>query len=465
MSLRFPSRPGVDSPNKQRLYYFCSERRVGIALGVWLFFKIARNTLGRISFSLTAPMQQLASSSGKSRRPSPAVLVAIAAITVAGCGSKNAYVAPPPPKVVVAQPLQEAVTLYLNLTGNTAPFRSVTLVARVQGYLVSIDYKDGAAVTQGMQLFGIERDVYQAQLDQAKGQLAHDQAVLEEAQVDLNRYQTLEQEKSIARQQAEDQVYVVQQDKGTVLLDQANVETANINLGFTRVLAPFDGVVTKHQVDVGALVGVSGPTTLATIIQSDPLYVYFTASEPQILALRRNRAKAGHSIGPPDPSSLSSIPVEIGLQDEEGYPHKGHMDYVAPQVDSSTGTLTGRALFDNKDHALLPGLFVRVRIPIARQDKALLTRNDAIGRNQEGSYVLVVGPDNVVQRKIVQTGQRQGQLRIIESGLDPGDWVVTEGVQRAFPGAKVEPQRSELTSGTADPSDGAKTSVPDPTPK
>ena len=196
--------------------------------------------------------------------------------------------------------------MYLNLTGNTAPFRSVTLVARVQGYLESIDYKDGAAVTKGTQLFGIERDIYQAQLDQAKGQLAHDQAALEEAQMNLTRYQTLEQQKSIAAQQAEDQVYVVQQDKGTVLLDQANVETANINLGFTRVLAPFDGVVTNHQVDVGALVGVSGPTTLATIVQADPLYVYFTASEPQVLAIRRNRAKAGHPISAPTSTSRAS---------------------------------------------------------------------------------------------------------------------------------------------------------------
>ena len=205
----------------------------------------------------------------------------------------------------------------------------------------------------------------------------------------------------------------------------------------------------------------SGPTTLATIVRLDPLYVYFTASEPQILSIRRGLAKRGESLRT---TNLSAIPVEIGLQDEEGYPHKGHMDYVSPQFDTSTGTLTGRALFDNKDHALLPGMFVRVRIPIARQDNALLTRDDAIGTSQEGSYVLVVGPDNVVQRKIVKTGQRQGQLRIIESGLDPGDWVVTEGVQKAFPGAKVEPQRSELTSIAADPSD-AKTSVPGPTPK
>ena len=145
------------------------------------------------------------------------------------------------------------------------------------------------------------------------------------------------------------------------------------------------------------------------------------------------------------------------------------MDYVSPQVDTATGALTGRALFDNKDHVLLPGLFVRVRIPIARQDEALLTRDDAIGTSQEGSYVLVVGSDNVVQRKIIKTGQRLGQLRIIESGLDADDWVVTDGVQRAFAGAKVEPQRSELTSAGADSSDAAKdtnkASVPNPTPK
>jgi RND family efflux transporter MFP subunit len=416
-------------------------------------------------------MQQLPSSSGKSRRPDLAVLTAIAVLALAGCsGSKNAYVPPPPPKVVVAQPVQEPVTPYLYLTGNTAPVKTVNLVARVQGYLESIDYKDGAAVTKGTQLFGIERDVYQAQLDLAKAQLAHDQAVLEEAQVNLTRYQTLLRQNSIAAQQAQDQVYVVQQDKATVQLDQANVDTANINLGYTRVLAPFDGAVTNHQVDLGALVGVSGPTTLATIIQTDPLYVYFTASEPQVLAFRRSNAKAGHQVSSTDLTYVSSFPVEIGLQGEEGYPHKGHLDYVSPQVNTATGTLMARALFENKDQALLPGLFVRVRTPSAHQEKALqekalLTLNDAIGTSQEGSYVLVVGPDNVVQRKIVKTGQTQGQLRIIESGLDPGDWVVTEGVQRAFPGAKVAPQRAELTSVAADPSDAAKTSVPGPAPK
>lgn len=409
-------------------------------------------------------LQQGRTSELESRRPGLAVLAAIAALALAGCGSRNQFVAPPPPKVVVAQPLQKPVTLYVYLTGNTAAYRTANLVARVQGYLETIDYKDGAAVTKGTQLFGIERDTFQAQVDQVKAQLAHDQAVLGETQVDLTRYQTLQKENSIASQQAEDQAFVVEQNKATVGIDQANLETANINLGFTRVLAPFDGIVTNHQVDIGNLVGASGPTTLATIVQTDPVYVYFTLSEPQFLSIRRTNGRPGLPGSTADLTYLSSIPVDIGLQDEEGYPHQGHLDYVSPQVDPATGTITVRAIFDNKDNVLLPGLFVRVKGPIGHLDKALLTRNDAIGTSQEGSYVLVVGADNVVQRKIVKTGQRQGQLVIIESGLDPGDWVVTEGVQQAFPGAKVEPQRIQLTA-PADPSDDAKMSAPDTTPK
>ena len=410
-------------------------------------------------------MQQVPFSSGKGRRPAVAVLTAIAALALASCGSRNTYVPPPPPKVVVAQPLQKSVTLYIYLTGNTAAYRTANLVARVQGYLETIDYKDGAAVTKGTQLFGIERDIYQAQLDQNKAQLAKDQAVLAEAQVNLTRFQTLEQQKSIASQQAQDQAAIVEQDKAIIGLDQANVDTATINLGFTNVVAPFDGIVTNHQVDVGNLVGASGPTTLATIVQTDPIYVNFTLSEPQFLTIRRNNAKAGLTISTSDLKYLATIPIEIGLQDEERYSYKGHLDYVSPQVDPSTGTVAVRAVFENKDNALLPGLFVRVRGPVGHQDKALLTRNDAIGTSQEGKYVLVVGADNVVQRKIVKTGQRQGQLVIIESGLDPGDWVVIEGIQQAFPGAKVEPQRSELKSAEAGSSGDAKTSAPDPTPK
>ena len=388
-----------------------------------------------------------------------AAVLAIGAIALAACNAKNAYVPPPPPKVQVAQPLQRPVTEYLELTGNTQAINSVDLVARVQGYLESIDYADGAQVKKGTQLFGIERDTYQQQLDQANATLASNQATLEYNKAEYNRQETLARQDFAS--QATAQQWKANQDSAAaqVLNAQAQIELAKINLGYTDVQAPFDGVVTNHLVDVGSLVGFSGPTKLATIIQTDPLYVYFTLSEPQILSIQRNLAKRGIALRT---SKLSDVPVEIGLQGEEGYPHRGHLDYASPQVDFATGTLTARALFDNKDGALLPGLFVRVRTPIAQQDKALLTRNDAIGTSQEGSYVLVVGPDNVVERKIVTTGVREGQLRVIELGLTPDDWVVTEGVQRAFPGAKVDPQRGQLALAEPEASNPEKASAADP---
>src|SRR5579883_934069 len=374
-------------------------------------------------------------------------VLAAAVLALGACNSKNAYVPPPPPKVVIAQPLQQPLTLYLDLTGNTSPINSVDLVARVQGYLDSIDYKDGARVAKGTQLFGIERDVYQAQLDQAKATLATAEASQAYNQAEYQRQTTLGRQDFASQATVQQWKSNLDQSNAAVLNAQAQIEVANINLGYTRVTAPFDGVVSNHLADIGALVGVSGPTKLATIVQTDPMYVYFNLSEPQVLRIKESNAKAGLPFRTTD---LSSIPVEIGLQGEEGYPHKGHMDYASPQVDPSTGTLVVRAVFDNKDQTLLPGLFVRVRTPIGHLDRAVLIANEAIGASQEGPYVLVVGADNVVQRKVIKTGDRQGQLRIVESGLDPGDWVVTEGIQRAFPGAKVEPQRTTLTAHAAD---------------
>jgi len=408
------------------------------------------------------PEQQLRSSAHSSRYPVQGVLVAICALALAACNSRNAYVPPPPQKVVVAQPLQQPVTLYFELTGNTQAINSVDLVARVQGYLESIDYKDGAFVTKGSQLFGIERDTYQQQLDQANAALVTAEATHVYNQAEYQRQATLGRQDFSSQATVQQWKSNVEQASGSVANAKAQIELAKINLGYTNVLAPFDGIVTNHLVDVGSLVGVSGPTKLATIVQTDPLYVYFNLSEPQVLTIKENNAKAGLPFRTTD---LSNIPVEIELQGEEGYPHKGHMDYAAPQVDPSTGTLTVRAIFDNKDHTLLPGLFARVRTPFAHQDKALLTQNVAIGTSQEGSYVLVVGADNVVQRKIVKTGDREGQLRIIESGLDPSDWVVTEGIQRAFPGATVDPQRTQLAADASEPAGAGQPGAQDPAAK
>jgi len=404
-------------------------------------------------------MVEPCSAAGLASRSAGALIIVSSALALAACNAKNAYVPPPPPKVVVAQPVERPVTLYFELTGNTTAINSIDLVARVQGYLESIDYKDGSAVKKGELLFGIERDQYQAQLDQAKASLANAEAQQVYNQAEFQRQSTLGKQDFATQATVQQWKSNVDQSGAAILNAKAAIELANINLGYTQVTAPFDGVVTHHLVDVGSLVGVTGPTKLATLVQTDPMYVYFNLSEPQVLAIKESNARAGLPFRTTD---LSNIPVEIGLQGEDGYPHKGHMDYASPQVDQSTGTLLVRALFDNKDQTLLPGLFVRVRTPVSALPKALLTSNDAIGTSQEGSYVLVVGADNVVHRKVVKTGDKQGQLRIIESGLDPGDWVVTEGLQRAFPGAKVEPQRTTLASAETAPSTAG---AADPAPK
>ena len=230
-----------------------------------------------------------------------------------------------------------------------------------------------------------------------------------------------------------------------VLNAKAAIETAQINLNYTTVSAPFDGVVTRHLVDKGALVGVGSPTKLATIIQLDPVYVYFTMSEPQILRDQGEQRQGRSRLS--DDGSLQ----HPGRDRTAG---RGRLSARRPyglcgaQVDASTGTLEARAIFDNKERRLLPGLFVRVRTPVGKLDNAILVPDAALGTSQEGRYLLVVGPDNVVQRKNVKTGDREGPYRIIESGIDPGDWVVTEGVQRAIPGAKVDPQQTKLSAET-----------------
>ncbi|MBY5919674.1 efflux RND transporter periplasmic adaptor subunit [Rhizobium leguminosarum] len=369
------------------------------------------------------------------------VVLAGMAILVGCEESGNTYVPPPPPPVRVAQPLQQPVTLYFELTGNTAPLNAVDIEARVQGYIQSIDYQDGMTVMKGTKLFGIERDTYQAQLDQAKASLASQQASQVGAKQEYDRQLNLSKQQVTTQTAVDSAKATLDEANASILNAQANLDLATINLGYTEVLAPFDGTVTDHLVDIGALVGVSGPTKLASIVQTDPLYAYFNVSETQVLMIKESLAKQGHTFKQTD---LPSIPAEIGLQTEQGYPHKGHLDYVSPQLDASTGTLQVRALFENKDRAMLPGLFVRVRVPVGHNDKALLVRDDAIGTNQLGSYLLVLGKDDVIEQKQVKTGQREGALRVIDSGLDPADWVVTQGIQQAIPGSKVTPEKIEM---------------------
>ncbi|CAN7381320.1 efflux RND transporter periplasmic adaptor subunit [Rhizobium sp. LjRoot258] len=373
------------------------------------------------------------------------ILAVVAGLSACDSGG-NAYVPPPPPKVNVAQPLQQPVVEYFELTGNTDAISAVDIEARVQGFLESVDYKDGTAVKKGDKLFSIQRDTYKAQVDQAQAQLASQQASQVGAKQEYDRQLNLNKQQVTTQTAVDSAKATLDEANASILNAQASLDLANINLGYTEVVAPFDGTVTDHLVDVGALVGVSGPTKLATIVQTDPLYVYFNVSEAQVLTIKQSLAKAGRKLTQVD---LPTIPVEIGLGNEEGYPHKGHLDYVAPQIDASTGTLSVRGIVDNKDHALLPGLFVRVRVPVAHQDKALLVRDDAIGTNQQGNYVLVLGKDDVIEQRPVKIGQRDGSMRVIEQGIDVGDWVVMAGIQRAVPDMKVTPEKITIDAAAA----------------
>jgi len=367
-------------------------------------------------------------------------LTALAAMAVlAGCEDKNTFVAPPPPKVDVATPVQGAVTRYVEATGNTAPIKNVDLVARVQGFLQSIDYQDGTFVKQGTQLFTIEPETYKLKLEQAQAAEVGAQATLKQAEADFKRQVDLVQRQAVS--QATLDTSTSTRDNAQASLQQAQVNTrlAEVNYGYTKVSAPFDGIVSAHMVSIGELVGVSSPTQLATIVALDPIWVNFTVNEQDVLRIRAEAVRRGLTI-----ADLRQLPIQVGLQTETGYPHEGHLDYVSPTLNSSTGTLAVRGLIPNDKRVLLPGYFVRVRVPFDQDKNALLVPDTALGSDQGGRYLLVVGKDNTVEQRKVQIGPADNGLRVIESGLKPDDQVVIAGLLRVIPGQKIDPQVTKI---------------------
>ncbi|EKS42489.1 efflux transporter, RND family, MFP subunit [Afipia clevelandensis ATCC 49720] len=355
-------------------------------------------------------------------------------LTLTAC-DQNTFVPPPPAKVDVGMPVQRTVTRYLTATGNTAPIKTVDLVARVQGVLQSINYEDGAFVKQGTTLFTVEPETYKLKLEQAQAAEAGAQSTVKQAEADFKRQSDLVT-RQVVSQATLDQS-TSSRDNAQANLQQAQVNTkiAAVNYGYTNVIAPFDGIVSAHLVSVGELVGVSSPTQLATIVQFSPIYVNFNVNEQDVLRIRAAAAKKGLTS-----KDLKETPIEVGLQTETGYPHKGKLDYAAPTVNQATGTLAVRGVLTNADRVLLPGYFVRVRVPLDQQKDALLVPDAALGSDQGGRYVLVVNGENIVEQRKVVTGPLDGDLRVIESGLKPDDRVVIAGLLRAIPGQKVDPQ-------------------------
>jgi len=369
-------------------------------------------------------------------RPIAEVFAGAVMLTLlAACGADNRYVAPPPPKVTVALPLQETVTPYLDATGNTASFNTVKLVARVQGYLQEIKYQDGAVVKKGTPLFVIEPEPYWVKVELAQAAEEGAKAALVYAEAEFKRQSEL-QAKDVSSQANLDKARANRDTaQANVLQAQANVQTAQINYGYTTVAAPFDGVVTARKVSVGELVGGDQPNELATIVQLDPIWVWYNLSERDVQRVRAMMTAQGITRD----DLINKLPVEVGLQTDNGYPYKGVLDYANPSVNQSTGTLQVRGIFENSKRTLLPGYFVRVRVPM-RAEPALLVPEVAVGSDQGGRYVLALNGDNVVEQRRVELGQTFGQMRVVTSGLKPDERVVVAGILDAVPGQKVDPQ-------------------------
>jgi RND family efflux transporter MFP subunit len=353
---------------------------------------------------------------------------------VAACGQNNTYQAPPPPQVTVATPVEQKITRYFEATGNTAAVNSANLVARVQGFLTEIAYSDGQSVKKGQHLFTIEPEPYQLKQQQAQASEAAAQATVTQTQADFDRQQELVQRQAASKAAFDTSVANRDNAKAKLLQAQADTKQAKINLDYTKVVAPFDGVVTARQVSIGELVGTGGTQVLATIVQLDPIYVNFTASERDVLNVRDMLYKRHQRA-----ADLLGTEVDVGLTTDTGFPHKGKLDYIAPLVNQGTGTLAARAALPNESRLLLPGFFTRVRVPL-EETPALLVPTVALGADQGGRYVLVVNGENVVEQRKVETGPTVGQMTVIEGGLKPEDRVVTAGVLRAVPGQKVDPK-------------------------
>ncbi|MEZ5860491.1 MAG: efflux RND transporter periplasmic adaptor subunit [Geminicoccaceae bacterium] len=387
-----------------------------------------------------------------------APLLLLPPLLLAACKDeqRNAYVAPPPPAVTVAAPESRTVTNFIELTGTTDAVATVQLVARVEGYLEDVHFEDGQVVKEGDLLFTIQKDTYEAQLQQAQSQLQAMQAQLLHAQTELERYSNLFKQKAASAVDVDTWRANRDQAQAGVLGAQAQIDLATINLGYTTVTAPFDGRMGRRLVDAGNLVGSGGRTVLAEINRIDPIYAYFTINERDLLTIRDQRRRENLPTGQPDDQDL-----ELGLANEDGFPHPGKLDFAAIALTSGTGTLELRGTFANPDHTILPGLFVRIRAPLDERPGALLVPETAIGRDQGGAYVMTVGAEDVVQRTGVDLGQLVDTMRVIDKGLEAGDRVIVSGLERAVPGRKVTPREAPAAA-PATPPDAAPGTKPAP---
>jgi RND family efflux transporter MFP subunit len=380
------------------------------------------------------------------RPPRHTALVLLGAL-LAACGG-NEYVEPPPPSVVVSQPEKRTVTDYLRATGRTEAVATVEIRARVEGFLESIEFEEGDTVADGDLLYQIDPSEYEAAVERAEAAVAVARASLQLATAKLTRLEKALETRAVSEIEVIEEQARRKEAKATVDARKADLVTARLDLGYTTIRAPMAGRIGRTLVDPGNLVGSTEDTLLTTLVQYDPIYANFDLSERQVLRITEETTER------PSPADrierIRKIPLELGLSNQEDYPFKGTIHYTDQGLDPGTGTYLIRGVFPNPfPFRLLPGLFVRVRTPIRERENALLVPERAIGSDQGGRYLYVVDADDVVQHRRVELGTAIDGARVIESGLKVDEWVIVEGVLRARPGSKVNPQRGGEPAKTA----------------
>jgi RND family efflux transporter MFP subunit len=364
------------------------------------------------------------------------VLAAVSAV-LSACARNEAATnaAPPAPQVTVAQVLSKPVTEFDDFTGRFEAIDRVEIRPRVTGYISSVNFTEGSEVKKGDVLFVIDQRPYAAELKHAQAQLAQARSQLSLAKSEKARAVNLLAQHAISQEDFDTRASGNEQSEANVELAQAALDTAELNMSFTKVTAPINGRISRANVTLGNLVA-NGQTLLTTLVSLDPIYVRFDGDEQAYLRYQKvakDRAAAGEKGSP--------SPVLVGLADEAGFPHAGVMVFLDNEVDPQTGTIRTRAKLDNHDRAFTPGLFARVRLMGDKKYDALLINDSAIGTDQTVRYVLVVGADNKVEYRPVKLGPVIDGLRVVREGLKPNDTIVVNGLQRVRPGSPVTPQR------------------------
>lgn len=349
---------------------------------------------------------------------------------------KSTPPAVPAPMVVVQKPKFEEMVEYVTQTGSMVAYNSVNLVARVEGYLDSIEFVDGTFVKKGKELFVIQPEPYFEQLRAAKATVTAEKAALVYDKSEYARQKRMYKQQATSLNEVEKWYAKTLEIAAEVDKAEAEETNAAITYSYTHISAPFDGRIGRHLVDIGNLVGHGEATNLATIEQIDPIYVYFNLNELDLIKLRAAARAKGFK-----PKDIKNVPVDVSLQTDTTFKYKATLDFVNTGLNASTGTMELRAILQNKSYVFVPGLFVKVRIAISEPKKQLTVPDTSILYDQIGPYILTVDNNNLVQLKHVTLGSEEKGMRAVIKGMDAQDNVIVDGLQNATPGNKVQIQQ------------------------